>query len=764
VAGPGLIVASVLVVLNSFVRGLMTTADVLRYWLPTYCLTGKSLAAGHILSWNPYVMGGAPFAADPQSGWMYLPAMLLFGALPCDVAIRAMIVLQPVLAGLGMLWFLRAEGLGRPAATVGGVAMALVISSSELTVSLPFAGALAWTTLLLAAVARCVRSSSWQRRLLWALGSGAAWGQLAAAHFSVGLAIGTLAAVVYLGTALARQRKAGVRKALGTAALVLGSFLLVNPAYLLPRLDYLPETNLSLGYVGMNALGRQIIGQTVKPLGPGYAGSLGWPLKLATTPGAYLAAIVLFLSFAGWWEAGRRSLLGAFAGFGVVSYVLSLRVVADRVPLSWRSNRLIDSYLHSPEWLGFGLLLSLVVMGAVGVEAWLAARPARERLWMAAPGAVVWGVLPLALGAGLSRLLLLALGAVVGGLALWLVLRRPSLNPVLACVVALEMAVAGFLSTSEAPFEPIPILLHTLPEPTVTVANFLIPGPLIGTIEDLDGGRYFFGRDLHSPPRRHDTTPGLAPNHSELFHTQILEAFNPTQLLRVWVYTRAAQHRRIKYNRMVFPEPTAQILDLFQVGWAVAPVDQPPLPGLSPAATENPWALFRFPRVAPRASVLTSWAVAGRGAGPGGAFPSPALDMVTDPGFDPEAVAVVETDPGLGPAPTVGNTPGTGGEATYASHGPQAATVRVRAPAPAVVLVRNAFDRGWHATVDGKEVDLLRTDYFLQGIPVSAGTHTIELTFDDPWVGYGLLGSALGVLALLGAALAVGRRDRVGPP
>ncbi|HVM33858.1 MAG TPA: hypothetical protein VM784_00745, partial [Actinomycetota bacterium] len=59
--------------------GMLTTAhpDVLTQWLPVHCFLGKSLAAGNVPQWNPYVMGGVPFAADPQSGWMYLPAMSL---------------------------------------------------------------------------------------------------------------------------------------------------------------------------------------------------------------------------------------------------------------------------------------------------------------------------------------------------------------------------------------------------------------------------------------------------------------------------------------------------------------------------------------------------------------------------------------------------------------------------------------------------------------------------------------------------------------
>ena len=104
-AGPALIVGSVLVVLHLVAfSGLVSrqNADVLALWLPTHCFLGRSLAAGHVPAWDPYAMGGAPFAADPQSGWMYLPAMLLYTALPCAAALRWFVVLQPVLAGLGL--------------------------------------------------------------------------------------------------------------------------------------------------------------------------------------------------------------------------------------------------------------------------------------------------------------------------------------------------------------------------------------------------------------------------------------------------------------------------------------------------------------------------------------------------------------------------------------------------------------------------------------------------------------------------------------
>jgi hypothetical protein len=63
---------------------------------------------------------------------------------------------------------------------------------------------------------------------------------------------------------------------------------------------------------------------------------------------------------------------------------------------------------------------------------------------------------------------------------------------------------------------------------------------------------------------------------------------------------------------------------------------------------------------------------------------------------------------------------------------------------------------------------VLPANHFLIGLPVEAGTHTIVLTYDDPWIGYGLVGSLLGVLALLLAALVawragIGRSERHKP-
>ena len=132
--GPALISATILIALRQFVfSGMVSTQhpDLLSQWLPVHCFLGRSLAAGNIPEWNPFVMGGAPFAADPQSGWMNLPAMALYSNLPCGSALVWYIAVLPIIGGLGLYAWLRTEGLSRVAATTGGLALGLGVATSR---------------------------------------------------------------------------------------------------------------------------------------------------------------------------------------------------------------------------------------------------------------------------------------------------------------------------------------------------------------------------------------------------------------------------------------------------------------------------------------------------------------------------------------------------------------------------------------------------------------------------------------------------------
>src|SRR3712207_6797278 len=151
-AGPALVFGIVTFTLRGSVFDAQLTnehPDLLSFWLPRWTFLGRQVADLALPAWNPYEMLGYRFAADPQGGWLYVPPMLFFSLLSPSVAMRAMVVLHPLLAGLGLYAFLRIERLGRVAATVAATSLVATMTTSELVLSMPFAGTVAWTTVAL---------------------------------------------------------------------------------------------------------------------------------------------------------------------------------------------------------------------------------------------------------------------------------------------------------------------------------------------------------------------------------------------------------------------------------------------------------------------------------------------------------------------------------------------------------------------------------------------------------------------------------------
>jgi Bacterial membrane protein YfhO len=121
-------------------------------------------------------------------------------------------------------------------------------------------------------------------------------------------------------------------------------------------------------------------------------------------------------------------------------------------------------------------------------------------------------------------------------------------------------------------------------------------------------------------------------------------------------------------------------------------------------------------------------------------------------------VAVLETDPGL-----TQRQHGVAGHAYYHELEPEDVRIDVEAPDPSILVVRNAWDEGWSATLDGRPVPLLRVDGFVQGVAVPQGSHGVRLVYREPAIGRGIALSALallGLMAVVAVAFVRGRRGQ----
>jgi hypothetical protein len=758
IAGPLVIIAVVLFALRGFVfHDLLTNEhpDLLSFWLPRWTFLGRAMAAGHVPSWNPFEMTGYRFAADPQSGWLYLPPSLLFALVSPDVAMRAMIVLHPLLAGLGLYAFLRVDGLGRVAATAGGLSLAAAIASSEIAISMPFAGAVSWSVVALLGAAGFRRSARWSSRLSWIALAAFAWSQVASAHLSHGLVVGSTLLVAYLvsNAIVAWRRREATGSALAARTLLFLAILpLASLAILLPRLAFLDASSLGRGY---DRLGGEIAATGSAPgtqLEPGGVWA-GWPFAAATAPGAYAGATILLAVPAALRARRRRALVGAFGVVLAGTYLLLSNAV---LAAGWIRSTLLalpygDVLLHNPGRLRYVALLALPVLGAAGIQGLLEDPPGDRRstlVWLGA-GLVLWLIVPLAFRAYPARWLLFAAAVAPATVAFALATRRrDGWRVTVVAVLALELLVgavwAGRWSGDELRIGldagSVPLVLQPLRAPDVDAPTFLAKTTLV---DRIGGDRYLtwvppyvayekgylFAQDPWDWPM-------LANERGTLFGLQDVLGYNPVQLPRYWSFIRQGNDLPITYNTSVLQRPTERDLSLLGVRYLIVPQDVPPPVTGRVIASADGYDLVRVAEAQPLVSAPTRVRLA--------TDAEEALRRARSPRLDPVSAVVLEHDPGIGEGGRTGDLTWTWPDAEHLQ-------IHARLPSDAVLLVRFAWDAGWTATIDGTVAGVSAADGFLLGVPVPAGEHDVVLTYRDADVARGLWGSAV-VWAMLGIA------------
>ena len=762
-AGPALIVAGVLFALRGFAfHSLITNhhPDILAFWLPRFAFLGRELSAGHLPLWNPYEMLGYRFAADPQSGWLYVPPMILFSALSPGAALRALIVFNPLLAGLGLFWFLRAEVLSRPIATAGGLSLAMLMSTSEVAISLPFAGFLAWTTIVLVGAAGYRRADRWSRRLAWLALSAFAWSQVASAHMSHGLAMCSLLLAAYLiatSVSAVHSGDLGAKVAAARVALFLAAMPLASLAILIPRLAFIGSSSLHGGYDALGQVLRSAGRVEDRPIVTNGVWA-AWPISFATAPGAYAGAVTLLAVPLALRDRARRPLVWAFGGCAVLTWVLMLNVV---VTAGWFQSLMLrvpfgDVYLHNPGRMRYLSMIAIPVLGAIGLQG-LRDRPmAAGRIrWSLGAGVAGLVVLPIVGGGIPARFVLIAAATLAAVPALlWLATRRHVLATV--CVVAVLSAeltasavysntfeggtIVTGLETGAHPNLP-PQLVRS---PDLPEREFLRPTAFVDVLRSqpdryltwappaayFDKGYLFAQRPLD--------WPALTLERGTLFGIADVLGYNPVQLPRYWTYIRAINSNPVFYNASVVGIPTLQSVRLMGVRYVIVPEGTEPVPAGRVVASADDYDLVQVYGWEPRASLVHTWTVVGR--------PADALDGVVADGFDPARSAYLEQDPGIPQTQDAAS-----GTVAYREITPEDASVVVDTPSSALVVVRNSYDEGWSATVDGRPAPVLAADYLIQGVPVPAGRHEIRLTYHDPDVSRGVLAGGIAWIILLAA-------------
>jgi Bacterial membrane protein YfhO len=186
-----------------------------------------------------------------------------------------------------------------------------------------------------------------------------------------------------------------------------------------------------------------------------------------------------------------------------------------------------------------------------------------------------------------------------------------------------------------------------------------------------------------------------------------------------------------------------RLLELGAVQY-VAALDDPEAAGLDfarelPSLLKHPLRLYRVREPLPRSYAVGRAQVL---------EDAPALALLQDPSFDPQADVVL-----AGTESPAGLTGRPGTTRVLELRGDR---VRIEAtlPSQGYVVDVGTWDAGWRASVDGREVPLLRANVAFRAVAVPAGSHRVELVYRPLSVRLGLLVSVIALVAGLVVAWA----------
>ena len=157
------------------------------------------------------------------------------------------------------------------------------------------------------------------------------------------------------------------------------------------------------------------------------------------------------------------------------------------------------------------------------------------------------------------------------------------------------------------------------------------------------------------------------------------------------------------------------------------------------AFTNGPLALTEFRRALPRAGLYANWR--------SGMEDGEVLATLPQKTWDPHReVLISETIP----APESHDGNATVVPAQYESYDPKRIVLKTRADTSTVLLLNDKHHPAWRVTVDGQPAELLRANYLMRGVYLSAGAHTVEFLFapSEGSIRVSLAGFGLGALVV----------------
>ena len=694
---------------QSFSRGVpfknFLITDPVRQQIPWRKLVVTAWKSGHAPGWNPYTFLGTPLNANIQAAPFY-PLNILFFVLPFSYAWTFLIILQPLLAGLFMYWYLRNVKRSAAASWFGGFVWAFSgFSISWLTWGTIMQTAL-WLPLSLLAIEKMAILS--RRRLL------SLWSAVLAVSLVMTVTAGHAQAALYSVAVVAvyalwrfRSGGLGARYAIVAVFAAIG----VSAVSWIPLLRLLPDTSRFVSESVWQKAGWflpwQHLAQFVAPDFFGNPATLNyWGVWNYGEFIGYVGIIPLIFAVS---SVGAAGLPMFFSALMVIAFFFMLPNPISYLPFILHIPLL--SVLQ-PTRLMMVVDISLAVLAAYGLD-----------LFMTPPKRMIR---PLFI---VGFLLGLLWASVTVGTRLF-----PGVTSADWSVAKHNLVLPSAIYLAFIFFNVVGVFLKQR-----LWKNLVILGVLVLVVFDLfrfgwkftpfTPVSYWFPETPLLQRLAHQNIPGrvmslddriLPPNTASYYGIESIEGYDPVAGLRYDRFLSAFESGSVDFNR-----PSG-----FNRIYTAHNIDSPLLPYLNVryvlslsgisrpflhlAKTEGDVQVYENSNILPRAFLADRIVVAKDSK-------AALTDLIN---YSPEPVGIVEA-----PIPLL-SVPLSDDEGTHVVvMTPDKLAVRVTAVNPRLLVVLNAYNSGWRAAVDGKEAEIIRADYLFTGIVVPPGVHSVVLSY-----------------------------------
>lgn len=702
-----------------------------------------SLDRGQSPAWNPFAFSGWPQIADPQSLIFspYFPLALLSDD-PGFQAADMVALLSLLAAGLGTLLFIRDRGWGCMAGLSAAIIVMIGGSASARLQHVTQVISFAALCVALWATARMIEHRSYR----WGIAAGVAVALMVVDPNQVAyLGVLFLVAFVLHSILASPDRRATLRTVAGPALAAAGVTVVIVAIPLLLTLSLLAASSrpgIDFSVAGTGSLHPAFLWTTVVPdlfgsLGPaaGYIGpgSEGWkdgtvwidrsmgqiyfgiiPILLilvhgiaggqlfGRAPRFFVGATIALLLYAlGWWTP----VFGWV--YGLVPGVDLFRRPADATFLLGLTVAILTGYLISrlladgPPRMGVRqVALAIGLLAAVFGSAVV----------------VGWSDLgPSALDAGDAAMLVAILAAV--GIVAAGRLARISVG---VAGLALAAGIALDLATVNGPNE-----MNAGMPGDYRVLDPDKTNPVLAFLEDAVA-------ESATPTRRDrvelNGLDGPWQNAAMVHRLENTLAYNPLRIATYEKATGADQNSDDATGRVftpLFPSYDSTLADLLGLRWIATPVpietvDRRLRPdALRLAAQFGDVRIYENPDTFPRAMLVPTWRRAD--------FNRLLADGNWGGTDLSRTVLLADTPPDPVPAGITNAAPGTVSIRRYRN---TKVTIDVDAPSGGFLVLNDLWHPWWRATIDGREVPVLRANVLFRAVALPPGAHTVRFRFE----------------------------------